>query len=1218
MAAYANLLMAKRAIGGHTRMVCELTLTDPASHRPTGAFWTSPRTLHLCSGQPFLRDSTSTTGFIFYESLVKDWGQTLQECQIGEAFGNIADVQLILHNKKLAAQVDNSTYAFSSGSGIQNPQLTGDEIKLSDIFNFYSAISAVVTIKVFFFSEASTDQSVGANFLSDTLYSGLVHSIRLEGEEIILDLVQDQTAIETLLPGRILDTSPVKELQVQRAPIAYGDYHQYYNVGQDYTNGLSLDACIAARLLTPTVVPLLPWKTDSLGRYVAGDENSRFQTWYISNDTLGRNYPWDRQDAYVGKPDGEDRILVYHQDSDVFGIILEGDEASAVSGQTYWPSTAPSETEQYVINHGTLRGLAYVPCSSVKATNADGILSNAERIFDGSPWTSASLAVDAANWVELRFRPVNPLGNTHIIDGAIRAFVILDTSTATTGTKLKFGLYRNATGTTYDGYWGNGPVESHPAKNTPGYITAASSAFTKGMYDQNDYSTDDIPSYAYVRDSGYVEPFTQWDWKCSVGGGDLSELLLKIEVDVTGAASQVAKIIAAGIIVRYVPNQGITQVTKRVIRKVIERYSPDASPGGKPRFTNNLENVPITLWLMPQNTMRDRLLALGSCGTYSFTGVCGTNLTEVTMLPAHLMLKFGEGVTWVDTATPVNYSGAATTGGANFGSSVYAASMIDDFHVDGQGLTAQMIIDRETTMREAISNLVGQWPIAFYRDVMTGNYLTIGYPGNSPASINRYWGDSQIEFHPNIDHPSAEHYGEPFSVINLRVRQANADEIFNRFRIRYHYFAPTDSYTFQQVVTEAPNDCVVYNFSTNLNDGTPAAAVSTLGYDASAVCATSQARYGVKRWLPTLDCPSIHTHSMANVVMNYIVRRFSQTRNIIECTVGTEAYDLKPGHFVRFSKDLNLVYPYMDYAFEGAKKKGWDWDSDAASYPNNDYIVMSVTKQPYDHGVFVTFTCEQIMYNLSGGSFWTPANDTNCLSWLRADDISGAVEGDAIATWTKLVGQDATQSTGANKPTYRAATGSLAVNGKACVEFDGTNDSMAIGSLGNVDAGAASNYMFAFAFNSDTGASGTHSPMGFRHAVGDRIYVYHHEAGTTNFALQNGATLRDGGADGTTGWQVFVVVCDSTNGLKFYRNGTQVGSTGTYAQVRLSNLVAAAIGEDSGAANYFDGKIRQAGVTKDVTDATRYKYEGMLAHDIGIETSLPTNHTYRFAPPVVG
>lgn len=65
--------------------------------------------------------------------------------------------------------------------------------------------------------------------------------------------------------------------------------------------------------------------------------------------------------------------------------------------------------------------------------------------------------------------------------------------------------------------------------------------------------------------------------------------------------------------------------------------------------------------------------------------------------------------------------------------------------------------------------------------------------------------------------------------------------------------------------------------------------------------------------------------------------------------------------------------------------------------------------------------------------------------WLKADAITGLNDGDPVGTWNDSSGNgnNAAQSTAANKPTYKTSI----INSQPIVRFDGSNDRLDISSI---------------------------------------------------------------------------------------------------------------------------------------------------------------------------
>jgi hypothetical protein len=88
-----------------------------------------------------------------------------------------------------------------------------------------------------------------------------------------------------------------------------------------------------------------------------------------------------------------------------------------------------------------------------------------------------------------------------------------------------------------------------------------------------------------------------------------------------------------------------------------------------------------------------------------------------------------------------------------------------------------------------------------------------------------------------------------------------------------------------------------------------------------------------------------------------------------------------------------------------------------------------------------------------GAAAFDPDSVAGLTRWYKADAITGLNDGDAVATWTdsSASAANATQGTGANKPTYKTGI----VNGLSVVRFDGLADFLNIGDLSALTAGEA-------------------------------------------------------------------------------------------------------------------------------------------------------------------
>jgi hypothetical protein len=186
------------------------------------------------------------------------------------------------------------------------------------------------------------------------------------------------------------------------------------------------------------------------------------------------------------------------------------------------------------------------------------------------------------------------------------------------------------------------------------------------------------------------------------------------------------------------------------------------------------------------------------------------------------------------------------------------------------------------------------------------------------------------------------------------------------------------------------------------------------------------------------------------------------------------------------------------------------------------------------------------------------------LGYWSADTITGLEDGDPVGTWPDQSGNgnDATQATAANKPTYKAAL--VDFNNQPGVEFDYTDDYMVLTGM----TAASGNYTFFWVCDPT-------------HGVSTRHCLFDWETSRTAIETGKGATdleYWDGGGyrgttDGIDGAQILTCRLEATDKGCFYRNGALVEGNLTYAQREMSDIVT--LGSHINASNRFDGPMTE-------------------------------------------
>jgi hypothetical protein len=529
--------------------VLEWTIHDRQGNRPSGDFWTEDLTLYLCSGSRLLRDSTAT--WLYYEPVVKRWGTITEQAYVGEAFATTSDTQIVLYNHRLPAMVDNSEYTFASGAPGETPEATGDEVKLAQLFQFYHAIGSAVELKILFFSQAGRDQNVAANFKTQTIYKGIVENVSMNRDEIVLDITQDRTKLNSSIPGRVLKDSYDQQTKNMRAPIVYGD--AWGNITAGELNSIKAWHAVVGGLHRPQVVPAVPFKWDESDGY----------WWLIYNDTLGRNSGWTSQAALGadGYASINDSLLLFSSPNELWSRVPEATEDNSGVhdiGYMDWYPQGGTGTELTIKGREYIKATAYIPAMAVSSSAG---ITNPDNAFDGDPNTYATIDLTStSNYVDLLIRPVKskPGVINSSTDNAIRGWMIAEEVSFSGSPVVKFGILGAGLNVIPSFYWIGDTDPGDTATGPWGYWGSGYMTGDNDLFDQANANQDyaiDAGDFYLGHTGGYKVPrqdaLLNWEWRYNYGIDEEADLVFRAHVKTAGSAGDQLRIIAAGVAVDY-------------------------------------------------------------------------------------------------------------------------------------------------------------------------------------------------------------------------------------------------------------------------------------------------------------------------------------------------------------------------------------------------------------------------------------------------------------------------------------------------------------------------------------------------------------------------------------------------------------------------------------------------------------------------------------------
>jgi len=181
-------------------------------------------------------------------------------------------------------------------------------------------------------------------------------------------------------------------------------------------------------------------------------------------------------------------------------------------------------------------------------------------------------------------------------------------------------------------------------------------------------------------------------------------------------------------------------------------------------------------------------------------------------------------------------------------------------------------------------------------------------------------------------------------------------------------------------------------------------------------------------------------------------------------------------------------------------------------------------------GDIISFSSESQISSSSGGA---PSVFGSLLLWLEADAIAGLNDGDPVALWEDLSGNDndAQQATASKKPIYKTNM----LNGKPAVQSNGTSHEMAIPNMDNV-----TNITFFAVMNRSTSG---HDSLIVSTNDGGWIQSWQSASGDkpTFGKVGSGVDSATSTISTSDGWVLMSIVVGATN-VDFYKNGTVIGS----------------------------------------------------------------------------
>jgi len=224
----------------------------------------------------------------------------------------------------------------------------------------------------------------------------------------------------------------------------------------------------------------------------------------------------------------------------------------------------------------------------------------------------------------------------------------------------------------------------------------------------------------------------------------------------------------------------------------------------------------------------------------------------------------------------------------------------------------------------------------------------------------------------------------------------------------------------------------------------------------------------------------------------------------------------------------------------------------------------------------------------------------------------GAGNDGFVATWYDQSGnsRDATQATAGSQPKVVSSGAVILKEGKPAIDFDGTDDFLAIGTLGI--SGNNSRSIFALV-SQDVYPSVAGAPffgVQKESASEGQLYDLCIETGQLMLRIIGNAVYQDAGNNLQQRLWSVLFASGLSDTIQVYKDGASLPYTGGSVKTidTVDGLFAIAAGNPSHSNQYFNGTMQEIFVYPADQTANRTAIEGNLCWHYGLENKLPYNH----------